>query len=597
MKKIIYFLLTAIVALGFASCSNDEDCLGVTSSGVKVKISIAGLDNDGEGTRAIKKNWAVGDKLNIWFDGTYWTQLPQLVLTYNGTEWTPSDVNSSELNPTGQFFVIYEASNSMFNSPISNTFAYFPQGEVREGESKVYAYSVPLSCYRNNVAYTFSNNELSANISDWEFMTRLQVVITDLPKGADKYALKINDVENTAAYWIDSRSNIVSPNGQSTNRFNLGVPNEDGVAFSFGSSLNKNVRDITFTLQDIESGTEVEYVKKSTELLLIDNSKIKAIKIPYSKFVTAKKIADEDTRLYYGITYQDNQGFPSTLSYSLFGNYNIEVNLPGTSQSGIGAAATGYSISFIHDDEHIGSTEPLMSEQIMNTGINGVYISMPDMLSYFFNFTGCSFPVKVVDNGTEISGLVYNFNPQIENNIKIIGTANDRNKAQAVWSKILSHIDITKNTGKESFIVLPKGTKWHIGDETLAMQQDINLPLTSDRYYYLYADELCNDANVKIISGEDDKNLISYTFPAGTIIALDGVKIVFNTDTKITYDISALDLSISEIISTNLANVKSAGSRSAYILYLLSINIKNQIIGMFDACEEVPVTIEFTNFW
>lgn len=589
MRKFVYFLLTAILALGFASCSKDSDLPEVPGRGVSVNISIADLVNDGESTRAIKSAWAEGDKLNIWFDGAYWTQVPQLVLTYDGAQWTSSDVNASVLNPTGQFFAIYESTNSMFAQPINSSFAYFPQGAVGIGENKDFASRVPLTCYSNNVGYTFADNEITASISAWEYLTQLQVVITDLPKSADHYALKINDVDNIAAYRFYAGTHAVSSFGQTNGQYSLGVPNQDGVAFLFGPSARPEARDITYTLLDIEDETEITYTEPLATLRG-DKAKIQAIKLPYSKFGIVNPIADEERRLSYGITFYNQHGDPLSLSCSLLGDYTMVIDLP--SQSGnLVAGANVNTLSLYYNDEQLGTNGPRTAEQTLNTGVNGVFMDLETMSSHAFNFAGCQFPIRLIDNGAETSGLVYDIQQQPAENVQYVGAPNDRSLARSVWNRILTHIDIVENTDGEAYVHLPRGAQWHMGDETMEVKDDITLSLTSDRYYAILADALKTNCQV---NQTGNPALLQYTYPAGTVIAFRDVKVVFKADTHITYDITALGSEPKGVISAFLQRVATAGDNRAYLLYMSSFSLQNQIIGMLDACDMVPVTIEFT---
>ena len=63
MKKTFLFLMAA-GALMMASCTKDVVTAPETTEGIKLNVNIAGTNAD---TKAAKKSWATGDKLNIWF--------------------------------------------------------------------------------------------------------------------------------------------------------------------------------------------------------------------------------------------------------------------------------------------------------------------------------------------------------------------------------------------------------------------------------------------------------------------------------------------------------------------------------------------------
>ncbi len=71
-------------ALMAASC-NKTDNPAPQEEGIKLNLTIAGSGAD---TKAAKKAWAAGDKLNIWFGALAGEQtVADLIITYNGSEW------------------------------------------------------------------------------------------------------------------------------------------------------------------------------------------------------------------------------------------------------------------------------------------------------------------------------------------------------------------------------------------------------------------------------------------------------------------------------------------------------------------------------
>ena len=73
-------------------------------------LDIAGFAGD---TKAVKNGWAAGDKLNLWFDDWNTEKVnnptPDLVITYNGSEWTADELAAGRsLKESGKFSVLYE---------------------------------------------------------------------------------------------------------------------------------------------------------------------------------------------------------------------------------------------------------------------------------------------------------------------------------------------------------------------------------------------------------------------------------------------------------------------------------------------------------
>ena len=262
MKKIAIFTL-AIAALSlFASCSKEEAPVKKTTK-VTVDIKVADL---APGTRALKQNWEEGDKINIWFNGVssphynYWRETPHLVLTRTGGSWISSEVDESLLSASGTFNVVYEASNSFFNSAINNDRVFYPEGtsfKLTAMDGPCNPKKMITTCYYNNISYTYDSGtkKISGAISQWNFLTMLQVVVTGLEADPDRYAMTFaGGVETATQLFYTSGitpSNIGTCNGPA-NRYNWmnGISNTDGVAFNFYTTLNNGTYAYTVYLVD-----------------------------------------------------------------------------------------------------------------------------------------------------------------------------------------------------------------------------------------------------------------------------------------------------------------------------------------------------------
>ena len=83
----------------------------VPQGSIILDLDIAGFDGAGD-TKAAKKGWAKGDKLNLWFDDWNYTAradnpTPDLVITYDGSKWTAGALASGRsLPPSGKFSVL-----------------------------------------------------------------------------------------------------------------------------------------------------------------------------------------------------------------------------------------------------------------------------------------------------------------------------------------------------------------------------------------------------------------------------------------------------------------------------------------------------------
>lgn len=279
MKKIFALISVAMLALGFTACYNDTEAFeGGKAKQVKLNITVGNL-NDEASSRAIKTGWENGDKLNIWFDEvTITSTVPDLTLTYDGSEWTAGTLNKTP-NASGSLYVLYEGYNDLSQyTAISNGLR--PTYQMVNDKL---TFAQPIA-YTNlsAISYTYESNTLTANLNSWMSLTKYQVVVTGLdPAQASNYALKETELTNGYVAFFSSRF-------QATNtgegNYVLGVNNTDGVAFYFfGQRSGGAAKDWTFTLKDIAAGTEKTYTKESTSLNS-GMSSVKGIKIAASKF-------------------------------------------------------------------------------------------------------------------------------------------------------------------------------------------------------------------------------------------------------------------------------------------------------------------------
>ena len=120
MKKIIY-LIAAAAAFFAASCSKIETTEREQVSGeIKLNIKVADITGDTD-TKAAKKGWASGDKINIWFDDWNFTDpvenhTPDMVITYDGSAWkVSSQVSglSNRLKANGKLTALFEGFNDL----------------------------------------------------------------------------------------------------------------------------------------------------------------------------------------------------------------------------------------------------------------------------------------------------------------------------------------------------------------------------------------------------------------------------------------------------------------------------------------------------
>lgn len=287
MKKYLLMLATAVVALGFASCSNEEeDETPAPKSEIKLNISVSNLDggndvNGGVSTKAAKTGWVNGDKLNLWFGETQSSGSPEMVLVFNGTQWaiegTLTSSQISKISSSATFSVFYESGNDLSQY---NILGY--DIEPNKAINGRHSHNLEVVC--RGISYEFSDNTLTANITGWKFITGVQITVTDVPSEFNTSNTTLLD----SYFWLSGLRSI--------NRYN-GVMSIAGATGGAGAVRGEEANSLVFYFR---KGTELTdaYVRltinngETSKYFLKDNVTIaetgednfKAIKISFSSF-------------------------------------------------------------------------------------------------------------------------------------------------------------------------------------------------------------------------------------------------------------------------------------------------------------------------
>ena len=303
MKRISIIIAAALAAMLSASCSKSIETPAAPSPGESIilDLSIAGFDGAGD-TKAVKKGWAAGDKLNLWFDDWNYAEqannpIPDLVITYDGTKWDARALASGRsLRPSGKLRALYEGYNDLtkYVSKFSSGGQDFALPyEIVASQS---AYPNRVMCASHgDVSYTYTDNKLTATIAKWEMYSAFKVLVTGLASAAaGDYALQVKDVtagvyfRNIGGFFLEPGANcafsgVLSGSGKGTV---VGVPDADGVAFYYRYCECSNA-DIEFQLFKKNAGGEFEKTAKTPKFtgktLVYDPFKITGIVIDKSK--------------------------------------------------------------------------------------------------------------------------------------------------------------------------------------------------------------------------------------------------------------------------------------------------------------------------
>ena len=308
MKRLSIIAVTAIAALLSASCNKsiETPIVPAPQGSIILDLNIAGFEGAGD-TKAVKKGWAKGDKLNLWFDDWNYNEkannpTPDLVITYDGAKWDARALAAGRsLKPRGKFTVLYEGFNDLtkYESEFDNGGQIYlaPSdliGGVRVRQNNIVYYKASLD-------YTYADNKLTATISDWVTISGVKILVKGLkPAEAANYGLCAKNTtagkcfDEIGGFSIDPKyvSSTYCPKVFALSGNNVGyvqgVPDTDGVAFYYREANFTNA-DIEFRLfkKNATSGKFDEAAKapKFTGKTLVTNGrKIFGIVIDQSNF-------------------------------------------------------------------------------------------------------------------------------------------------------------------------------------------------------------------------------------------------------------------------------------------------------------------------
>ena len=94
MKKIYTLLFAAAALVAAASCTKTEIVSPESETApakVSININVASL---GPESKALKSGWEAGDKIHVYLEDAS-TYVPDFDLTYDGTNWTASELSSA----------------------------------------------------------------------------------------------------------------------------------------------------------------------------------------------------------------------------------------------------------------------------------------------------------------------------------------------------------------------------------------------------------------------------------------------------------------------------------------------------------------------
>ena len=302
MKKTIILAGFALMA-AFSSCNKSEMPEAATTDGIKLNITVADLSPE---TKAVKKGWENGDRLNLYFEGwnesatsANYQKEPDMILKYDGSKWQiesqVASLSSRLKESGGQFTALWESSNDLMNYPILqwyNNSVWYHQLETAFNYEN-YRYNANHSYMlvsSPGVGYTFDGSTLTANISIWTFDIKFKVLIKTedgTVKKNDKnlvLQVKIGDAkyaEARGAVVVYAKGLSILNGSSNNNGLQGAVAESDGLAFYYRYCEATDSDKIVFTLIDTSNGNKKQYTVTGKSLTA---DSFKAISIDYSKF-------------------------------------------------------------------------------------------------------------------------------------------------------------------------------------------------------------------------------------------------------------------------------------------------------------------------
>ena len=304
MKKTIILAGFALMA-AFSSCNKSEMPEAATTDGIKLNITVADLSPE---TKAVKKGWENGDRLNLYFEG--WNESatsdnyqkePDMILKYDGTKWQiesqVASLSGRLKTSGGKFTALWESGNDLIGYRLKwYDHAVWYQHSYNRNQYTSYndTYHSPMVVHSAGVEYTFDGSTLTANISDWIFDTKFKVLVktedTGLKGKANDLVLQVKVGEtgyaNPKGAIVVNRDYIMFllSNGSSNYIGMQGaVAESDGLAFYYVYCDATASDTIIFSLIDTTDGTTKTY-SVSGKTLDSNSYTFKAISIDYSKF-------------------------------------------------------------------------------------------------------------------------------------------------------------------------------------------------------------------------------------------------------------------------------------------------------------------------
>ncbi len=569
----------------------------VSANNAKIDVRMTDVASLGvSGTKSISKTFTTGvtgvdAKLDTWLSNAYkfaGASLPVTVIDGSKNQAFTYTIGAVSATSNGYTITGTPSSTENARAAWQMITANVTTGNNTDGDSYV---AIPSGTYvqvgNEQLVFENSYNYLKG---EWTLSSQMQ-------------AVKDNA-------YLETLSNVT---GLASDVFKVYLP--VGTTLALGNSyatLNKAAlitmdfsanasADYTLTglLSDLRTASDKENAvyEVMASLMSLFNEVIGMV--DYSESVPVTVEFEQTEKFYLGVTgYSTDEvdtDNPITVSATVYGDYSFDVSIP---KSGTVLSANNAKIDIrMTDVASLGVSGTKSISKTFTTGITGANPKLDSWLSNAYAFAGASLPVKVID-GDASQSFTYNIGAatvQSDGTYAITGTPSSTSDARAAWQMITANVKTGNNTDGDSYVAIPSGTYVQVGNEQLVFENSYNY-LKGEWTLSSQMQAVKDNAYLETLSNVTGlaSDVFKVYLPVGTTLALGNSYATLNKAALITMDFSA-NASADYTLTGLLSDLRTASDKENAVYEVMAslMSLFNEVIGMVDYSESVPVTVEF----
>lgn len=311
-----------------------------------------------------------------------------------------------------------------------------------------------------------------------------------------------------------------------------------------------------------------------------------------STSVFAQKTLPSDVRNYIAITGY-NGTTPVTVSQTVKQDFSFTIQMPDETAAVVSAEKAHVEIG-LNDTPSLDVTGSRYHEVDMkfNCTFSG---DLTKFLSNIYGMPALTVPVTVID-GAKQQSFTYNIAGFQTSDNTIVGTPSSSDDAHKAWYIITDNVFSAVSSTDDSFIGVKGGTYFQLGDEKLTFKEDVNFmeadyTQAGDYSKFMKDVEL---STLNMIDADTYKGVIylpaGSTISVGTSCAVLQKAATINIDLKNIKNQARITGLLSKVID-DLTNTTMSHTQQVIITFMQSLNA---CVGLANAAQTVPVTVEFT---